>query len=183
MAALFVLFLTPTVPRSPQSPIAPPRPSLPYVSPPQPWEYTNGWAYRTSGTAASPAFAAADWRFSGPGALAGPASNAAAGKPFPTQSFSPTAGGVSPGQGCVRRLVYFIPCFFLLSLRLRYQKCREETPPTDSSMIWAEKDAWGHGCKWFSRVLVPPSLPFGKKETVPWLNFFFKTSLDSEFFL
>eukprot|EP00667_Euglena_gracilis_P007882 EG_transcript_7962 len=58
----------------------------------QPWEYTNGWAYRTSGTAASPAFAAADWRFSGPGALAGPASNAAAGKPFPTQSFSPAAG-------------------------------------------------------------------------------------------
>ncbi len=37
----------------------------------QAWEYTDGWAYRTSGTPALTVFAASDWEYSGPNALDG----------------------------------------------------------------------------------------------------------------
>ncbi len=37
----------------------------------QTWEYTDGWAYRTSGTPALTVFAASDWEYSGKNALDG----------------------------------------------------------------------------------------------------------------
>ena len=51
------------------------------------WQYTDGWAYRKSGTMATSDFAASDWVFSGPGALTGAATNAASSSPFPLKSY------------------------------------------------------------------------------------------------
>ncbi len=37
----------------------------------QPWEYLDGWAYRSSGTAATTTFSSSEWMYSGPNALDG----------------------------------------------------------------------------------------------------------------
>ncbi|MGH8952744.1 MAG: ExeM/NucH family extracellular endonuclease, partial [Acidimicrobiia bacterium] len=54
----------------------------------QPWEYTDGWAYRVNGTGQDGTiFTLANWGFSGPNALDGVATNAAAANPFPLGSY------------------------------------------------------------------------------------------------
>lgn len=53
------------------------------------WEYLDGWAYRNSGTTAG-AFDVSDWSFSGPNALDGESTNAAATSPFPIGTYAPT---------------------------------------------------------------------------------------------
>lgn len=52
------------------------------------WNYTDGWASRKPGSLPSPSFEPADWIFSGPDALDGTATNAAAANPFPTAGFA-----------------------------------------------------------------------------------------------
>ena len=52
------------------------------------WEYLDGWAYRTGGTAG--AFNISDWSFSGIHALDGEATNASAGSPVPIGTFTTT---------------------------------------------------------------------------------------------
>ena len=52
------------------------------------WEYLDGWAYRTGGTAG--AFNISDWSFSGINALDGEATNASAGSPVPIGTFTTT---------------------------------------------------------------------------------------------
>jgi len=54
----------------------------------QPWEYTDGWAYRQTHTTADGTFNRSQWRFSLPGALNGSTTNAGAAFPFPASSFS-----------------------------------------------------------------------------------------------
>ena len=55
----------------------------------EPWEYTDGWAYRDSGTGPDgTTFTLSNWTFSGIDALDGISSNASAATPFPTRSFS-----------------------------------------------------------------------------------------------
>mgnify|MGYP001793672866 CR=1 FL=1 len=54
----------------------------------QPWEYTDGWAYRQPNTAADGTFSRSQWIFSLPGSLSGSANNAVAAFPFPARSFS-----------------------------------------------------------------------------------------------
>ncbi len=61
----------------------------------QPWEYLDGWAYRNSTTGPDgTTFNLANWTFSGPNALDGETSNAAAVSPVPNGTFttSPTVG-------------------------------------------------------------------------------------------
>ncbi|MFQ6101122.1 MAG: ExeM/NucH family extracellular endonuclease [Anaerolineae bacterium] len=59
----------------------------------QPWEYMDGWAYRVDGTGPDGAtFVLANWSFSGPNALDGETSNAAATTPFPIGTYSPGGG-------------------------------------------------------------------------------------------
>lgn len=56
----------------------------------QPWEYMDGWTYRTDGTGPDgAAFDIANWTFSGPDALDGETSNVLSGSPFPLASYSP----------------------------------------------------------------------------------------------
>jgi hypothetical protein len=59
----------------------------------QPWEYTNGWAYRNLGTGADGStFVLSNWTFSGVNALVGSTvTNASASSPFPTGSYIATA--------------------------------------------------------------------------------------------
>ena len=55
----------------------------------QPWEYTDGWAYRVDGTGPDgDTFVLANWYFSGPNALDGETSNTTAGTPFPLGTFT-----------------------------------------------------------------------------------------------
>ena len=55
----------------------------------QPWEYTDGWAYRVDGTGQDLAiFTLANWSFSGPNALDGVMTNAAATNPFPLGTYT-----------------------------------------------------------------------------------------------
>lgn len=55
-----------------------------------PWEYTDGWAYRKSGTGPDgDVFVLDHWTFSGVDALDGVPNNASAPLPFPTCSYSP----------------------------------------------------------------------------------------------
>ncbi|PWJ22149.1 endonuclease/exonuclease/phosphatase family protein [Jannaschia seohaensis] len=49
----------------------------------EPWEYTDGWAYRDPGAAPSVTFDPADWTFSGVDALDGATTNAGSAAPFP----------------------------------------------------------------------------------------------------
>lgn len=62
----------------------------------QPWEYTDGWAYRTPNVAAIGAFDIDQWTFSGPNALDSAPDNDIAGVPFPLQTFA--AGSPSNGN-------------------------------------------------------------------------------------
>jgi hypothetical protein len=52
------------------------------------WEYTDGWAYRNSGTKKEVPFIEAEWSYSGPNALDGETSNATAANPFPLGTWS-----------------------------------------------------------------------------------------------
>ena len=54
----------------------------------QPWEYTDGWAYRRSLTSADGTFNRSQWNFSLPGALSGSDNNTVSAFPFPTGSFN-----------------------------------------------------------------------------------------------
>lgn len=56
----------------------------------EPWEYTNGWAYRSDGTGPSTTFTNGDWSYSGPNALNGAATNATATPSFPLGSYQPS---------------------------------------------------------------------------------------------
>jgi predicted extracellular nuclease/2',3'-cyclic-nucleotide 2'-phosphodiesterase (5'-nucleotidase family) len=59
----------------------------------QPWEYLDGWAYRVNETGQDGStFQLAFWTFSGPDALDGETSNAAAASPFPIGTYVPGAG-------------------------------------------------------------------------------------------
>lgn len=61
----------------------------------QPWEYTDGWAYRVNDTGPDGAFfELSNWTFSGPDALDGAATNASSSNPFPIGTFASTAPGV-----------------------------------------------------------------------------------------
>jgi predicted extracellular nuclease len=53
-----------------------------------PWEYTDGWAYRVSGTGQDTVFTLGNWAFSGPDALDGAATNATAATPFPLGTYT-----------------------------------------------------------------------------------------------
>jgi len=56
----------------------------------QPWEYTDGWAYRVDGTGNDgDMFILSNWFFSGPNALDGESTNATAATPFPVGTFAP----------------------------------------------------------------------------------------------
>lgn len=56
----------------------------------EPWEHTDGWAYRNNGTGADGStFVLANWSFSGIDALDGATSNATAGTPFPLGTYNP----------------------------------------------------------------------------------------------
>lgn len=58
------------------------------------WEYTDGWAYRSTGSEPHGAsFLSSEWTFSGAGALASELSNAAAAIPFPAGSFANAIDG------------------------------------------------------------------------------------------
>jgi predicted extracellular nuclease len=52
------------------------------------WEYTDGWAYRVSGSGQDPVFALGNWSFSGPNALDGATTNATAATPFPIGTYT-----------------------------------------------------------------------------------------------
>ncbi len=56
----------------------------------QPWEYTDGWAYRTNGTGPDgDTFVLGNFSYSGPDALDGETSNDTAANPFPIGTYSP----------------------------------------------------------------------------------------------
>ena len=58
----------------------------------QPWEHTDGWAYRVPGTGPDgETFVVGNWQFSGVDALDGEATNAGAATPFPIGTYSPDA--------------------------------------------------------------------------------------------
>ncbi len=57
----------------------------------EPWDYTDGWAYRNNGTSANTTFTLAEWNFSGIDVNDGQTSNATAPTPFPIGTF--TMGG------------------------------------------------------------------------------------------
>ena len=66
----------------------------------EPWEYTNGWAYRESGTGPDGAsFTLGHWAFSGTGALTGVETNDAAATPFPVGSYDRSGAEVFDGPG------------------------------------------------------------------------------------
>lgn len=59
----------------------------------QPWEYTDGWAYRVNETGPDGnTFVISNWSFSGIGGLTGSPSNAGAPKPFPIGTYLPPSG-------------------------------------------------------------------------------------------
>ncbi|MEY3366902.1 MAG: hypothetical protein RI973_57 [Bacteroidota bacterium] len=61
----------------------------------QPWEYTDGWAYRKNNTGPDGSFfSIANWTFSGIDALDGFNTNAAATKPLPAKSFTSNVGPI-----------------------------------------------------------------------------------------
>jgi predicted extracellular nuclease/endonuclease I len=72
----------------------------------QPWEYLDGWAYRTSNTGPDGStFVIENWTFSGINVLDNQATNGSAATPFPTGSFSGSGNndggdGEEPGECC-----------------------------------------------------------------------------------
>ncbi len=67
----------------------------------EPWEYTNGWAYRKNNTGPdSSTFVLSNWRFSGSGAiLVGDLTNATCNSPYPFGTFLSSGGGGGGGGG------------------------------------------------------------------------------------
>ncbi|MGB5943914.1 MAG: DUF5689 domain-containing protein [Leeuwenhoekiella sp.] len=72
----------------------------------EPWDYTDGWAYRVNGTGPDGnTFVVSNFTYSGLGGLDGESTNAAAAKPFPVGSYSTEASTtpeltiVSPSEG------------------------------------------------------------------------------------
>ena len=61
----------------------------------QPWEYTDGWAYRCA-EGPTTVFTVADWIYSGIDALDGDTTNATAATPFPTASYDGTGCPAAP---------------------------------------------------------------------------------------
>lgn len=60
----------------------------------QPWEYTDGWAYRVDNTGPDgTTFNIANWSFSGIDALDGALTNATAGSPVPVGTYTGSVGG------------------------------------------------------------------------------------------
>ena len=59
----------------------------------QPWEYSDGWAYRMDGTGPSATFDVTEWTYSGPDALDGETTNASASNPFPAGTYSTMPSG------------------------------------------------------------------------------------------
>ncbi len=53
-----------------------------------PWDYTDGWAYRTSGSGQDGTFVLGNWTFSGANALDGETTNATAGTPVPIGTYT-----------------------------------------------------------------------------------------------
>ncbi|NVK65399.1 MAG: HYR domain-containing protein, partial [Flavobacteriales bacterium] len=63
----------------------------------EPWEYTDGWAYRNSGTGPDGStFTLANWSFSGINVYDGPTTNAAALPALPIGTFAPASSGSTP---------------------------------------------------------------------------------------
>lgn len=63
----------------------------------QPWEYTDGWAYRKDGTGPDgTTFVLSNWTFSGINALDGVTTNASANSPFPIGTYTAGANVPSP---------------------------------------------------------------------------------------
>nr|MDP0502721.1 5'-nucleotidase C-terminal domain-containing protein [Verrucomicrobiota bacterium JB025] len=74
-----------------------------------PWEYLDGWAYRSSETGPDgTAFSISNWSFSGINALDGETTNAAASTPFPLASYAQSVTPPTP-SGPVTNLVQAIP--------------------------------------------------------------------------
>ncbi|GAB5535828.1 MAG: hypothetical protein Rubg2KO_20770 [Rubricoccaceae bacterium] len=66
----------------------------------QPWEYTDGWAYRGSGTGPDgPTFTLGHWAFSGKDALDGETTNASATTPFPIGTYVNSGAEIFDGPG------------------------------------------------------------------------------------
>lgn len=59
------------------------------------WDYTRGWGYRISNTAANVSFQSGDWFYSTPGALQDQETNMGALVPFPQNNYEQVLGGVS----------------------------------------------------------------------------------------
>jgi predicted extracellular nuclease len=70
----------------------------------EPWDYTDGWAYRAS-VAPSTTFTLADWTFSGADALDGETANAAAATPFPAGPFAAADPGTGPAGPVINEIV------------------------------------------------------------------------------
>jgi hypothetical protein len=71
----------------------------------QPWDYMDGWAYRKNNTGPDGAFfELGSWNFSGPNALDGFATNAAATNPFPINTFTSTAGAICSNAVAVQTI-------------------------------------------------------------------------------
>lgn len=64
----------------------------------QPWEYTDGWAYRQPGSMPNGGYNQVQWTFSRPGALSEPIGNGFSAVPFPIGTFgeAPTVVGAPP---------------------------------------------------------------------------------------
>ena len=63
----------------------------------EPWEYLDGWAYRSNGTGPDGSFfELGNWTFSGPNALDGETTNGTAATPFPIGTFSAAMGDQPP---------------------------------------------------------------------------------------
>jgi hypothetical protein len=62
----------------------------------QPWEYTDGWAYRNDNTTNNSIFDLDNWIFSGADALDGETTNTTAASPFPVGTFDSAATAAVP---------------------------------------------------------------------------------------
>ena len=76
----------------------------------QPWEYTDGWATRKSGTGPDgSAFTLGNWEYSGVGALDGEDTNDGAAFPVPIMTYGDTTGGGGPDVTVVAAALKFTP--------------------------------------------------------------------------
>jgi hypothetical protein len=71
------------------------------------WNYLDGWAYRQSATGPDGStFVISNWTFSGPNALDGETSNAAAATPFPIGTYSPCNTGEESVDPVINEFVF-----------------------------------------------------------------------------